>query len=49
MKTQHQIYLEKIEKLLLELEEDSIPHVIRMIEVLASEHKRKPHLRLVVA
>lgn len=49
MKTQHQKYLERLEQLLLDMDEEAIPHFVRMLEILAQEHKKKPMLRLVVA
>lgn len=48
MKTEHDKYLERIEQLLLEMDEEAIPHILQMFEAFARRHQKKTKLRLVV-
>lgn len=48
MKTQHEKYLERLEQLILEMEEDAIPQIMQMFEAFALRHRKKVVLRLVL-
>lgn len=48
MKTQYEIFAERIAQLLKETDDDALPHIIQMIEAFAKRHPKKTKLRLVV-